>query len=513
VEYKKGVDNKVADALSRREGWENEATLSSISLPVVDWVEHLKFQYHHDLDLMKLIQQWNSNKLDHQKYSMRQGLLLYKNRIHIGGALQLQQQVLQFVHCDPVAGHSGYERTMQRARRDFYWRGMKQSVKKFIRECLVCQQNKQENTSPAGLLQPLPIPNRVWSDISLDFVEGLPLSHGHSVILVVVDRLSKYAHFISLAHPYTAVKVARLFIDNILKLHELPTSIVSDRDPIFTSHFWKELFKQQGTTLKMSYSYHPQTDGQSEVVNKCLENYLRCFTQDRPKQWVLWLPWAEFWYNTTWHSSIKMTPYEAVYGQPPPKLLSYILGTTNVAAVDELLRTREQILALLQQNNKQAQQRMKKFADLRRSERTLEVNQQVFLRLQPYRQTSVATRRALKLAPRFYGPFTVLRRVGDVAYELDLPATSRIHPVFHVSQLKPKLGANTSPIPVLPPVNLEGIIQPEPMAILDRRSRPLHNRAFTEVLVHWSGQTPKDATWEDFHKLTHAYPHLVGKVL
>jgi hypothetical protein len=299
----------------------------------------------------------------------------------------------------------------------------------------------------------------------LDFVEALPLSHGHSVILVVVDRLSMYAHFISLAHPYTAVKVAQLFIANILKLHGLLTSIVSDRDSTFTSHFWKELFKQHGTTLKMSSSYHPQTDGQSEVVNKCLKNNLCCFTQDRPKQWVLWLPWAEFWYNTTWHSSIKMTPYEAVYSQPPPKLLSYVLGTTNVVAVDELLRTREQILALLQQNIKQAQQRMKKFADLRRSERTLEVNQQVFLRLHPYQQTSVATRRALKLAPRFYGPFTVLRRVGAVAYELDLPATSRIHLVFHVSQFKPKLGANTSPIPVLLPVNLEGIIQPEPMAI------------------------------------------------
>jgi len=186
---------KYADALSRREGWENEAALFSISLPVADWVENLKLQYHHDLDLMKLIQQWNSNKLDHQKYSIRQGLLLYKNRIHIGGVLQLQQQVLQFVHCNPAAGHSGYERTMQRARRDFYWRGMKQSIKKFIRECLICQQNKQENTSPSGLLQPLPIPNRIWFDISLDFVEGLPISHGHSVILVVVDRLSKYAHF------------------------------------------------------------------------------------------------------------------------------------------------------------------------------------------------------------------------------------------------------------------------------------------------------------------------------
>jgi hypothetical protein len=126
-----------------------------------------------------------------------------------------------------------------------------------------------------------------------------------------------------------------------------------------------------------------------------------------------------------------------VYGQPPPRLLSNVLGTTNVAAIDELLKSREQILALLKQNLIQAQQSMKKFADMKRSERTLEINLQVYLRLQPYRHTSLATRRALKLAPRFYGPYTILKKVGDVAYELDLLAHSRIHPIFHVTQLKP----------------------------------------------------------------------------
>jgi hypothetical protein len=123
----------------------------------------------------------------------------------------------------------------------------------------------------------------------------------------------------------------------------------------------------------MSSSYHPQSDGQTEIVNKSLENYLRCFVQDQPKNWFSWFPWAEYWYNNTWHAAIQMTPFEAIYGVPPPRLLSYVPGTTKVHVVDELIRTREQIINLLKHNIKQAQQRLKKYADLRRSERTLEV--------------------------------------------------------------------------------------------------------------------------------------------
>lgn len=187
--------------------------------------------------------------------------------------------------------------------------------------------NLSMKMSPAGLLQSLPTLVESGLMCLVDFIEGLPLSQGQLVVLVVFDQLSKYGHFISLSHPYTAIKIAQLFVNNIIKLHGMPTSIASDRDPIFTSVLWNELFKLQGTTLKFSTSYHPQTNGQTEIVNKCLETYLRCFVQDRLKQWVSWLPWAEYWYNATWHASTKITPYEAVYGLLPPQLLTYILGT------------------------------------------------------------------------------------------------------------------------------------------------------------------------------------------
>ena len=179
---------------------------------------------------------------------------------------------------------------MKRIASIVYWKGMKRAVRQFVRDCAVCQQFKYDSSPYPGLLQPLPIPERLWTDISMDFIEGLPKSKGHTVIFVVVDRLSKYAHFLPLSHPYSAMVVAQLFFDNIYKLHGMPTSIVSDRDKIFTNKFWQELFKLMGTQLKLSTAYHPQMDGQSEVVNRGLQTYLQCMAAEKPSDWSCWLP-------------------------------------------------------------------------------------------------------------------------------------------------------------------------------------------------------------------------------
>ena len=156
-----------------------------------------------------------------------------------------------------MAGHSGFLKSYQRAKSDFYWKGIKTDLKKFISDCDTCQRIKFATSSLAGLIQPLSIPHTPWIDVSLDFVEGLPKSMGFEVILVVVDRLTKYVHFVPVSHPYSASKIASLYMQNVFKLHGMPSSIVSDRDATFTSKFWSELFKLQGTMLAMSIAYHP----------------------------------------------------------------------------------------------------------------------------------------------------------------------------------------------------------------------------------------------------------------
>jgi hypothetical protein len=156
----------------------------------------------------------------------------------------------------------------------------------------------------------------------MDFIEGFPKVGGKSVILTVVDRFSKFTHFIVLSHPYSAASVAKAFFNGIVRLHGIPCSIVSDQDTVFTSIFWSKLFKLVGVTLKMSSAFHPQTDGQSEVVNKVITMYLHCLAGDRSRSWIQWLPWAEFCYNS-YHTVLKCSPFKVVYGRDPPVLISY----------------------------------------------------------------------------------------------------------------------------------------------------------------------------------------------
>ena len=260
----------------------------------------------------------------------------------------------------------------------------------------------------------------------------------------------------------------------------------------------------------MSSSYHPQTDGQTEVVNRTLEQYLRYFTGDQPRKWLEWLPWAEYSYNTSFHSSTKMTHFEAVYGISPPNLLSYIPGTAKVQAVDEYLRDRSTILRELQHNLNLARNRMKTQADQHRREVHFQVGGFVYLKLQPYRQSSVTFHGLLKLAPHFFGPYEILAKVGPVSYRLALPSGSQIHDIFHVSLLRKYLGPKLQATPTLPPISGHSTVPPAPEIILDRRViQKGKYRPKTEVLVKWIGAPTEDAMWENLWRFSKAYPNFI----
>lgn len=382
---------------------------------------------------------------------------------------------------------------------------MKQQVKELVRQCIICQQAKTERVSPAGLLQPLPIPQRPWAVISLDFIEGLPKSGGYNAILVVVDKFSKYAHFLPLTHPFTALDIAKVFMQEIFKLHGMPMGIISDRDRIFTGQVWQELFRLCHTELKMSSSYHPQTDGQTERVNQCLETYLHCSVHSCPSNWSKWLSLAEYWYNTCFHSSLGRTPFEVIYEHLPREFGIDQVAENTVPDLAAWLKEREVLRELLQQQLKQAQDRMKKQVDRHRTERTFEVGDSVLLKLQPFIQTSIARRPFQKLAFRYYGPYTIQAKVGAVAYRLNLPPTSKIHHVVHVSLLKRAVGAEVPVNAQLPPPNTVLQAEHSPGGVLDKKLVRVDGTLETRVLIKWSDLPADLATWEDPVKLQQQY--------
>jgi hypothetical protein len=355
-------------------------------------------------------------------------------------------------------------------------------------QCVVCQQAKHELTHPAGLLQPLPIPQGAWQDWSLDFIEGLPLSKGSNVIFVVVDRFTKYAHFLPLRHPFTAQTVAKPVLDSMVKLHGFPKSIVSDRDKVFTSTLWRELFTKTQTTLLMSSSYHPQTDGHTERVNQCLEMYLRCVVHSSPKQWKSWLALAALWCNSNFHTSLVCSPFKALYGYDPPvNIILQMLSTNGTSDAEQMLQERQSILVNLKQHLAAAQNRMKLQDDKKRSDQQFQVGDRVLLKLEPYVNQSVVSRPYPKLALKYYGPYEILEKMGAAAYKIDLQEGSLIHSVFHVSQLKP-FTSNYSPVfAELPPLIDLSSQELQPERVLERRLVKKGNQAVPQVKVTWRG--------------------------
>ena len=282
IQYRKGVEDTVADALSRVA---HLFSVQSISTSKPVWVQEILNSYSVDPVACSMLQKLAVDPDSCPGFQLQEGLIKQDRKIRVVANSGLQTKLNQAFHASPVGGHSCILSPYHRVKQLFSWAGMKVAVENFVKQCAICQQAKHELCNKPGLLQPLPDPHSPWQAISMDFIEGLPKSDGYSAILVVVDRLTKVSHFLPLKHPFTAASVAKVFLNTVVRLHGLPLFIVLDRDRIFTSAFWKELFRIWGTELQMSTAYHPQTDGQTERVTQCLERYLRCVVHDSPTKW------------------------------------------------------------------------------------------------------------------------------------------------------------------------------------------------------------------------------------
>ncbi|XP_052627225.1 uncharacterized protein LOC128133734, partial [Lactuca sativa] len=377
-----------------------------------------------------------------------------------------------------------------------------------VHEEVVADPTVAEHQRPHGKLQPLEIPEWKWEQITMDFITKLPrTARGVDAIWVIVDRLTKSAHFLAISESSSAEKLAEIYVREVVSRHGVPISIVSDRDVRFTSRFWKKFHEELGTKLHFSTAYHPQTDGQSERTIQTLEDMLRACVLDFGGSWDAYLPLAEFSYNNSHHSSIGMPPFELLYGRRCRTPICWgEVGQRVMGSTEIVLQTAEQIQQV-RQRLLTAQSRQKSYADRRRSELEFQVGDFVLLKVSPWKGV-IRFRKRGKLGPRYIGPFRVIARVGRVAYRLELPAElSQIHDTFHVSQLR-KCIADESAVVPLEDIQVDASLNyaERPVAIRDRKIKVLRNKEIPLVLVQWQHRKGSEMTWEPEREMREQHP-------
>uniref|UniRef100_A0A8C5QNB5 Gypsy retrotransposon integrase-like protein 1 n=1 Tax=Leptobrachium leishanense TaxID=445787 RepID=A0A8C5QNB5_9ANUR len=334
------------------------------------------------------------------------------------------------MHASKVAGHPGVNKTILAVSRLYWWPTLRVDIREFIASCNVCAQNKTPADLPVGLLQPLPVPSRPWTHLSMDFIVDLPPSEGNTTILTVIDRFSKMAHFVPLKKLPSSEQLAGIFAKEVVWLHGIPQEIVSDRGTQLISRFWRSFCKEMGINLSFSSAYHPQSNGAAERTNQSLEQYLRFFISHQQDNWSSLLPWAELARNNVVHDSSGHTPFFATYGFHPA-LLPGTPSESPIPALNDHLQLLRQSWTRIQSALQKACVAHKKFADRHRRPGPYVPGQRVWLSTRHIKLWVPSH----KLAPRFIGPYRVLRRINPVSYALELPKSLRIPNSFHTSLL------------------------------------------------------------------------------
>uniref|UniRef100_A0A1J3E356 Transposon Ty3-I Gag-Pol polyprotein n=1 Tax=Noccaea caerulescens TaxID=107243 RepID=A0A1J3E356_NOCCA len=428
IQYKKGKENVVADALSRR-----YALISTLDAKILGF-EMIKGAYANDSDFQEVF--LSCEKFASGKYFRSDGFLFYENRLCIPNS-SLRDLLVREAHGGGLMGHFGIAKTLSIVQDHFFWPHMKRDVERVCNRCTTCKLSKSTGQSQ-GMYTPLPIPSAPWTDISMDFVLGLPRTRkGSDSVFVVVDRFSKMAHFIPCHKTDDASNIADLFFREIVRLHGMPRTIVSDRDTKFLSYFWKTLWTKLGTKHCFSTTCHPQSDGQTEVVNRTLGTLLRAVIKKNLKTWEDCLPHVEFAYNHAVHSATLFSPFQLVYGFNPLTPLDLTpLPLSERVSMDGQKKAElvKKMHKKAKQNIEQKTEQYRKHANKKRNKRTYEPGDLVWIYL---RKDRFPKERKSKLLPRVDRPFTVLEKINDNAYKIDIQGKYAVSSSFNVADIIP----------------------------------------------------------------------------
>jgi hypothetical protein len=519
--YKPGLQNTVADALSRYPVKEGKILLATTARSVGNKTKRLA-QANPFLDRVKhgyLNDPWFANPANTDHFTVVDGIYTLADAIVVPAYDNLRQQVLRECHDMPYSGHPGRDKTLQLVQHMFWWPSLTNDVTQYVKTCDSCQRNKGRNQLPAGLLQPLPVPGQPWESFSMDLVVDLPETEaGYDSICVFVDRLTKMTHIAPCKKTDTAKAIVQLFIREVFRLHGMPKHMITDRDPKFTSVFWQEFFQQVGTSHGLSSAFHPQTDGNTERVNRVMEDMLRHFVDSNQTNWDKLLPLVEFAINSSHHDSLafvnaegrvqKYTPFQLNYGikphSPLKSIASAVAGKRDAPGVVQFMQELQEAHKKAQTAIEAAQQRQKLYADQRRRPVEFKLGQHVLLSTKNISLKMLGTP---KLLPKYIGPFKIIAKVNDVAYKLELPASLKIHNVFHVSLLEEyrsrAQGGKVQPPPL--PQLVDGQVEyaVEQILLHEYRDKAIrqgkHAKKKTQelrYLVKWAGYGIEHNTWE-----------------
>ena len=471
--------------------------------------------YRNDKSFASLITRMLEEPQDARKYRAyrlgNNGLLYFEDAdqkvrlcVPITERLNLVKEVHDSAH---ESAHAGWERTLVALRDRFYWPRMRLDVTNYVRTCDPCQKIKHDQGAGLGFLQPLEIPISPFDHISLDFITGLPLSHGKDAILVVVDKFTKYTHFIATSAEVMAEESALLLFKRVIKFFGMPSRIIGDRDPRWTSTVWNALAQVFGTQLALSMSKHPQTDGQTEAMNQHLETMLRAYVRKDHADWSNWLDVLQFAYNNSTHSSHKSKPAELLLGYKPQSPLDFLKehGLTMLSGQQDL-RIRLMELAA---HREAARDAIKRNADRqafqynkgRRAPR-LEVGDEVLIN--PHALELIETKgKGRKLIQRKIGPFEITEIISPTAFRLRLPDTYPMHNVVNLQHLTKY---HRSPDRLRPIMNnprdmLKSTEEYEVERIVgEKRSK---GRSYYKV--RWKGYDAESDTWQSARDLRNAH--------